>query len=252
MGILAFIITALAIGIVAFIVLLNVSGSTQISEAFRNVAKRLKGSHSNLGGRRHAVYFKSNDVSFQIHSFNREQQIVRVSTRWSDTGYRLRVFPELYSDGLKKFLGMDDIQIGSPAFDSKYVIQSNDIDQLRSVLNLDAQAYISKMSEVNLTISGGDVFVERAMPLDIPANIVRFAQQFVDAYFAMLKGNEVQMELHYIVTDSATCMVCGDDIIDQSVSCLSCKTVHHKDCWDYLGRCSTYGCGQMNYHRVRS
>jgi hypothetical protein len=27
------------------------------------------------------------------------------------------------------------------------------------------------------------------------------------------------------------------------VACAKCRTIHHRSCWDYVGRCSTYACG---------
>jgi hypothetical protein len=39
------------------------------------------------------------------------------------------------------------------------------------------------------------------------------------------------------------CQVCGAALEGTLVSCSRCATPHHRDCWDYVGRCSTYGCG---------
>lgn len=39
------------------------------------------------------------------------------------------------------------------------------------------------------------------------------------------------------------CQVCGGSIQSGPiVTCKDCDTPHHRDCWDYLGQCSTYGC----------
>jgi hypothetical protein len=40
----------------------------------------------------------------------------------------------------------------------------------------------------------------------------------------------------------ARCQVCGDDIENAGTVCTVCDTAHHRDCWEYLGSCSTYGC----------
>jgi photosystem II stability/assembly factor-like uncharacterized protein len=40
------------------------------------------------------------------------------------------------------------------------------------------------------------------------------------------------------------CQVCGEEIgPDEVVYCQNCSTPHHLDCWNYVGWCSTYGCG---------
>ncbi len=44
--------------------------------------------------------------------------------------------------------------------------------------------------------------------------------------------------------ESIICRICGDALGDQeSLACRSCGTPHHKDCWEFAGSCSVYGCG---------
>jgi len=39
------------------------------------------------------------------------------------------------------------------------------------------------------------------------------------------------------------CKVCGEPISGgEVVVCAACNTPHHRDCWDYVGACSIYGC----------
>jgi hypothetical protein len=37
--------------------------------------------------------------------------------------------------------------------------------------------------------------------------------------------------------------VCCEQLSQDVVFCVRCKTPHHRDCWEYSGGCSTYGCG---------
>jgi hypothetical protein len=40
------------------------------------------------------------------------------------------------------------------------------------------------------------------------------------------------------------CAVCGVKVENSTTaSCEKCETQYHKDCWDYMGACSIYGCG---------
>lgn len=45
------------------------------------------------------------------------------------------------------------------------------------------------------------------------------------------------------VIDAALCSVCCEVLASEVVFCVRCKTPHHRDCWEYSGGCSTYGCG---------
>ena len=42
----------------------------------------------------------------------------------------------------------------------------------------------------------------------------------------------------------AKCPLCGDFIEkgDEKINCLRCDTIHHKECWEYLGDCAILGC----------
>jgi hypothetical protein len=51
----------------------------------------------------------------------------------------------------------------------------------------------------------------------------------------------VQME-DLQVLPKGTCQVCGTSMKSRTVRCEACQTPHHRDCWKYLGRCSTYAC----------
>ncbi|MEX2175066.1 MAG: RING finger protein [Pirellulaceae bacterium] len=45
------------------------------------------------------------------------------------------------------------------------------------------------------------------------------------------------------VIDDALCCVCCETLHSDIVFCARCKTPHHRECWEYSGGCSTYGCG---------
>jgi hypothetical protein len=49
------------------------------------------------------------------------------------------------------------------------------------------------------------------------------------------------------VLDDAQCSICGDKLGLEMVFCSRCQTPHHRECWDYGGGCSTYGCGGRVY-----
>ncbi|MHC5539232.1 RING finger protein, partial [Singulisphaera rosea] len=42
--------------------------------------------------------------------------------------------------------------------------------------------------------------------------------------------------------ESPICKVCGEPIVTPGVLCVACRTPHHRDCWEFVGSCSIYGC----------
>lgn len=49
-----------------------------------------------------------------------------------------------------------------------------------------------------------------------------------------------------------TCRICMSQIHDPIVICPLCETPHHKDCWEYNGKCSIYGCGAEQFSPRRA
>jgi hypothetical protein len=45
------------------------------------------------------------------------------------------------------------------------------------------------------------------------------------------------------IIDAAQCSICCEQLERDIVFCVRCKTPHHRECWEYSGGCSTYGCG---------
>ena len=43
------------------------------------------------------------------------------------------------------------------------------------------------------------------------------------------------------------CQVCGMELRGSVVLCKMCRTPHHRDCWEYMGSCSTYACEETRY-----
>jgi hypothetical protein len=46
-----------------------------------------------------------------------------------------------------------------------------------------------------------------------------------------------------IDTDAGLCPVCAASLDAEAVRCVRCESPHHRECWDYVGSCATFGCG---------
>lgn len=49
------------------------------------------------------------------------------------------------------------------------------------------------------------------------------------------------------VVDDFLCPVCSSRATEHIVLCLRCKTPHCEECWQFNGKCATYGCGEMKF-----
>lgn len=61
-----------------------------------------------------------------------------------------------------------------------------------------------------------------------------------------IEANVLTSSLPQAGTAGATCPICQSAVgeAEAVVTCPNCDQVHHQDCWQEIGGCSTYGCAQ--------
>ena len=75
--------------------------------------------------------------------------------------------------------------------------------------------------------------------------LIRFGLELYDQLqLTQVDGIDFVESAEATLLEQIDCPICGDPIESQLVTCVSCKTPHHRDCWDYNGRCATFACGQ--------
>ena len=78
------------------------------------------------------------------------------------------------------------------------------------------------------------------------------ARRMIDGFLAMLVMAEADLDLIQVLDvklpeETALCRVCGERIVLDRIECTRCDTPHHKDCWEYAGRCAVYACMETRY-----
>lgn len=192
-----------------------------------------------------------------------------VHLHWPDHEFRLKVFPEQMFSGLQRFLGMEDIEIGSPQFDADYVIQGNTRESVQEFLTPDVQHSIAELqglwgnNDIFVSITRGTLLIKKqglaqssdkltqlwtlsTRLYDCAAKRQMAGIEFVDGSSSSNGETSVIQSASLQWKDEIVCQICGDDIQNDhaQVLCRRCKTPHHQDCWTYYGACSTYGCGE--------
>ena len=107
-----------------------------------------------------------------------------------------------------------------------------------------------------LNINGANIKLERHIDLSDRVAVNKIIRRFVNAYFVLTKSAlDLSGSLHVkavsVDSENAVCMICGEAILQRRVQCRRCHTPHHQECWDYLGQCSTYGCGEKKWKTER-
>lgn len=210
--------------------------------------------HPTHNGQR--LVFREKGVPFRVANVRRGgKSFLQITAPIATGSLRLKLFEENIQPELKKFLGMQDIQMGWPEFDAAYIIQSNSVEHLHQILTREVQQAIlnlGKQIEVNI-LRGSWTCQVRPGSFD-EQQIARITDQVLVAYFALADSINAPIDpalaqLKFVELDEMVCMVCGETIESNRVDCRSCKTPHHKDCWEYMRVCSTYGCGETKSRR---
>lgn len=175
---------------------------------------------------------------------------------------RLELSPQGIAQRLGKYLGMQDIEIGSPAFDSAFIIQGSSEQQICEFLTPPVQSAILKIArcgthgrfDLHLQMGGGSLRITKHEYLTQAADLAKFVRCCAELLEQIQKPLNVGIEFIEPRTRQPTmslhnteCQVCGDPLVEKVVFCTKCKTPHHLDCWQYFGSCSVYGCGQKRY-----
>jgi len=189
-----------------------------------------------------------------------EETRTHLTIQWPNGRLRSEIFPEGRMSGLRKLIGMQDIQIGSPDFDRQFIITGNDDEAIKAFLTPEAQARLFDLyrfrsgtlsvPNLYLQIAAGGLKITKTSYLTDTPTLERFIELFLRFYDAATGSHGVVSSAGIEFLDppkaddtAPRCIVCGEPMTTDLVTCRSCRTPHHKDCWHYFGGCATYACG---------
>ncbi len=152
------------------------------------------------------------------------------------------------------------VTAGDPAFDLGFVVRANDVEMARDFLCQPVRTTVASLQQV---VQPGGMLVSinpERMLVQIDRNLgtnseslAWVVKQALSLHDGLLDGVTRRMGQGVDIVEDAEawqedqgppmCKVCGEPIAEtEIVVCASCNTPHHRDCWDYVGACSIYGC----------
>lgn len=173
---------------------------------------------------------------------------------------RIELFPLARPSPPQPPRGTRAVRVGQQNFDRVYLLQANDAEIAREIFASDAartaiEALRSLCLPAGVLVS---VNPER-MLVQVDRNLGSAFPQLDTAVKAALVLHECLVSnvrrrlgegvkvVEVGATTSASdgppmCEVCGDAIEGPHVVCAQCRTPCHRDCWNFVGSCSTFGC----------
>lgn len=156
--------------------------------------------------------------------------------------------------------GTRAVRLRDTAFARSYVVQANDEEMARDFLSEPVRDSIETLQRmvhpggmlVSINPERLLVQVDRNLgqSTEALAHAVREALVILDG---LLEGVHRRMNQGIAIVEHAEawdedsgppiCKVCGEPIAaGAAIVCAACNTPHHRDCWEYVGACSIYGC----------
>jgi hypothetical protein len=254
----------------AIVAVLILAGYKKANEELRQLYERLAGQ---FGGRvtpgdamiRPKLIFDHHGWrvvvdTFVSHHGKHRREYTQIVIPWPDQHLRMTAHPEQPFEAIGKLLGLQDIEIGSPYFDSQYRIAGNNELEIRRILSpavqemLDGLRGLPVSLDVHLSIMQGELRIKKLGRIRDYYTLSRFVSIALAIHEQALGAQSAGVEFIEPIeatlsppSKAAICQVCGEEIAAEPVFCKSCQTPHHRDCWQYNGACSTYGCRQTRF-----
>lgn len=155
--------------------------------------------------------------------------------------------------------GTRHVRSGDPEFDRGFVVQANDAEMARAFLTEAVRRAIVNLQRLappsGLLLS---INPERLL-VQVDRNLAHQSDWLLLAVHEALLihdglrlgvASRLSLGIEIVANGRASaeeygpplCKVCGESIVEPSVVCVLCRTPHHRDCWEFIGSCSIYGC----------
>ena len=152
------------------------------------------------------------------------------------------------------------VKLGDPEFDRGFIVQANDLEMARDFLGPAVRGSITNLHQavhpggMLVSINPERMLVQIDRNLGSKTESLAWAvQETLMLHDALIEGVSRRMIQGIAIVDEPDswaedtgppiCKVCGEPISDGAVIvCAACNTPHHRDCWEYVGACSIYGC----------
>ena len=153
---------------------------------------------------------------------------------------------------VRNLLGHPDYRVGEPGFDAAFEIVTSERGFAARILTPEARKILGSIALYGRILwrlsRAGFLLRVHAAPAgarELDAWLVG-AFQLLDAVPGALEAGRVRLEEVRVRVDEASeCQICGASLARGAVvRCAKCATPHHRDCWEFNGRCSTFACGE--------
>jgi hypothetical protein len=154
--------------------------------------------------------------------------------------------------------GLTEVELNWGQQFARWEVAAADYDEARHLLTDAVRLALDRVwlhplpSDTAVSLLPGWIVVRKVWDVPRAADLAQFVELACalndQVQLAGAAGIEFLTSDEAQVIDDALCCVCCERLTEGVVFCVRCKTPHHRDCWEYSGGCSTYGCGARMFY----
>ena len=242
------------------------------NRVYRDLATQYKGVfRSAQVWRKPILRFNYGEYSVQVRSrrlsfwrfrsaANRRTQVVVSS--WPNRRLRLELFPHGWESPLRRQYRLNVVPIRDEPLDNYFTFRSNEPQPAERFLSAGVISQVKQLqtlldtNQFTLSVAGGKFTVSMigySTNRQFLDDFIRLSlETFDQAILTLSEGIDFVAEDEATILDDVKCPICSCDILQDMVVCVRCKTPHCRDCWNYNGKCATFGCGETRFLKTAS
>ena len=152
--------------------------------------------------------------------------------------------------GFLRLVGYDSVRVGDPAFDKLFAV-TGDRGLIRRVFDPEsrdrAMAAVRRLGihpGFSLDFDTRSLQIRFSGILDdegFVGDLKRSAEDLVAIVFGPPPATGIEWG-EIAERPAGLCPICTTVLTEPVIRCRRCRAPHHRECWEYLGRCAVYGC----------
>ena len=168
-------------------------------------------------------------------------------------GASIQVAPAGIWHDVRGWFGVHDLQVGDPDFDDDFDIRTSNDPFAMKILSPEVRGLLRSAAlegRMFWRVSRAGFLLRISRHPERRSELERWlsvALQLLDAVPNLEEIVDIAPVQMKVSADTA-CQVCGGSLTEGIVvECAKCATAHHKECWIFNERCSTFGCGWLGF-----
>jgi hypothetical protein len=182
---------------------------------------------------------------------------VRIHLPWPELGLRAEVCHPPRPPHSASRDGLQPVPLTSDGFERRCSVRGTDPRAVSEIFNEVVRWHVERLriqgavTPLCIQVGRGAMTITKVLTIHQGSDLIQFVEAALDLYDqAMLtrtRGITFLEQQSAQVLEQVVCRVCGEEIREGLVFCRRCKTPHHRECWQYVGRCCVFACGETEF-----